>query len=194
MLKVSGKHILLLLLYSPGKTAEFNEPITGRIRIVKMMFLFDKEIKKSFFKDVDMELVSFPEFFPWNYGPFSRDVYNDIEFFINNGFIDTQLEAKEKTDMEMDEFEDWVKDYLFDDEEELLLPYVRNVECFQLKSKGVGFIKEKMYSQLSDNQKEIIIKFKERINKATPQAILRYTYLKYPEYTSKSKIKEKVLG
>jgi uncharacterized protein YwgA len=186
MLKVSGKHILLLLLYSPGKTTEFNEPITGRIRIVKMMFLFDKEIKKSFFKDVDIELVSFPEFFPWNYGPFSKDVYNDIEFFINNGFIDTQLEAKEKTDMEMDEFEDWIKDYIFDDEEELLFPYVRNVECFQLTSKGLEFFKEKMYGQLSDNQKEIIIKFKERINEATPQAILRYTYLKYPEYTSKS--------
>lgn len=194
MLKLSGKHIFLLLLYSPGKTSKFNEPLFGRIRVMKMMFLFDKEIKKKFLKDLDIEIVSFPEFFSWHYGPFSKDVYNDIEFFINNGFVDNKYSDKEKTEIELDEFKNWVEDHLFEDEEELLLPYVRNVECFQLTQKGLDFVSEKIYGQLSDNQREIIAKFKEGINKATDQAILRYTYLKYPEYTSKSKIKEKVVG
>jgi hypothetical protein len=42
MLKLSGKHILLLLLYSPGNSDHPNEPLVGRTRIIKMLFLFDK--------------------------------------------------------------------------------------------------------------------------------------------------------
>ena len=194
MLKLSGKHILLLLLYSPGKTSEINESVEGRIRVIKMMFLFGKEIKRKFLKNSPIEIVSFPEFFAWHYGPFSKDVYYDIEFFINNGFVYNKLLDSEKPEIERNEYENWIEDYLFEDEKELISPYIRNIECFQLSLKGKTFVVEKIYSQLSDNQKKIIIKFKEDINKASPQAILRYTYLKYPEYTTKSKIKEEVLG
>lgn len=192
-LKLNGKHILLLLLYSPGKSNEINEPIAGKTRIIKMMFLFKEQIKKDFIKDSNIELISFPEFFPWNYGPFSKDVYNDIEFFINNGFIeDTQL-RKEMSEIEQDEYENWAEDYLFENEKELLTN-IQNEESFRLSQRGIDFVAQKLYNHLSANQKEILRNFKKSINESSLDAILRYTYLKFPEYTTKSKIKEKVVG
>jgi len=192
-LKLNGKHILLLLLYSPGKGEEINEPITGRTRIIKMMFLFKEQIKKDFFKDSNIELVSFPEYFSWDYGPFSKDVYNDIEFFINNGFIEDSQLKKEMSEIEQDEYENWAEDYLFENEQELLAS-IQKEESFRLSQRGIDFVEQKLYKYLSANQKEILKKFKKSINESSLDAILRYTYLKFPEYTTKSKIKEKVIG
>lgn len=192
-LKLSGKHILLLLLYSPGKTDKLCEPVNGRTRIIKMMFLFKEQIEKNFFKDSNIELISFPEFFPWNYGPFSKDVYNDIEFFINNGFIEDIQLRKEMSEIEQDEYENWAEDYLFENEKELLTN-IQNEESFRLSQRGIDFVEQKLYNHLSANQKEILRNFKKSINEFSLDAILRYTYLKFPEYKTKSKIKEKVVG
>jgi len=42
------RDILLLLLYSPGVSSQVNEPIAGRTRLVKMLFLFKKELLGQF--------------------------------------------------------------------------------------------------------------------------------------------------
>lgn len=83
------------------------------------MFLFNKEIKENFIRNRKTEITSFPEFIPWKYGPFSKDVYADIEFFINNGSIDNSPLDSEMTESEINEFGDWVEDFLFIDEKEL---------------------------------------------------------------------------
>ena len=98
----------------PGIHDQINEPICGRTRIIKAMFLFDKEIKKEFLKNTELEILKFPEFIAWKFGPFSKEIYNDIEFFINNGFIeDTTLDIL-KNEVELDEFENWEDDYLLE--------------------------------------------------------------------------------
>lgn len=186
-MKISGKHILLMLIYSSGKSSKNNEPIDGRTRIIKMMFLFREEIKKDFLKDKNVELISFPEFFPWKYGPFSKDVYNDIEFFINNEFIASKILDTEMRGYEIEEYLNWIEDYAFEDEKELL-NNIQNEERYFLTAKGEEYINTKFIINITENQKDIVSKFKQRINRASLDAILRYTYLKYPEYTKKSKI------
>jgi len=42
------RDILLLLLYSPGVSSQVNERIAGRTRLVKMLFLFKKELLGQF--------------------------------------------------------------------------------------------------------------------------------------------------
>ena len=181
----NSKHILLLLLYSPGRSEEFNEPIEGRTRIIKSMFLFDKEVKKDFSRDTE---VSLAEFFPWHYGPFSKEVYSDIEFFINNGFIEDTMLDTEKSEAELDEAANWREDYVLDsDKSSDFEP--RNEERFELTTKGSDFTSEKIYSSLSENQILLLKTFKSKINSASLRSILRYVYLKYPKYTSKSKIR-----
>ena len=71
----TGKELLLSFLYSPGNGEAVNEPILGRTKLVKMMFIFEKEISKDFFKEKD---VSLPEFIPYLYGPYSAQVMDDL--------------------------------------------------------------------------------------------------------------------
>jgi hypothetical protein len=43
--KMSGKDFLLALLYCPGKDSAENEPVIGRTKLTKMVFLFEKELQ-----------------------------------------------------------------------------------------------------------------------------------------------------
>lgn len=45
-----GKDLLLAFLYAEGKGRQCNEVICGRTRLEKMMFIFEKELSKDFFK------------------------------------------------------------------------------------------------------------------------------------------------
>ncbi len=191
-LSLTSKRTLLLLLYSPGISGEFCEPIEGRTRIIKMMFLFKKEIEKELLKDKNIDSIQMPEFIPWSYGPFSKEIYDDIEFLINNYYIKEDNTNKEMHDYELKEYQYWVDDFLFEDEKELLvsLPYV---EIFELEKDGISFVKENIYSFLTNNQKIIIKKFKKSINGSSLEAILRYTYVNYPDYTKKSKIRDNII-
>ena len=192
--KLNSKKLFLLLLYSPGITENLNEPIRGRTRIVKAMFLFEEEIKKKFIKNSNIEDIEMPDFYAWDYGPFSKEVYNDIEFFINNGFIENQFLQDELSIFEFNEFLNWADDYMFDDEKGFLLNYNKEEE-FRLTDTGIKYIqKTALFESLTTNQKKILKDFKETINKASLEAILRYVYLKYPEYTKKSKIKDRIIG
>ena len=47
---MNSKDLLLSFLYSPGQTDEYNEPIVGRTKLTKMMYLFEKQIYNKFFK------------------------------------------------------------------------------------------------------------------------------------------------
>ncbi len=44
-MKLTGKKLLLLLLYSPINGKKYNVPITGRTRLMKMVFLFENTEK-----------------------------------------------------------------------------------------------------------------------------------------------------
>src|SRR5688572_9464290 len=89
------KDILLLMLYSPGNTDKVNEPITGRTRLIKMLFLFKEELWPKFRKGVDLQDEEMYNFIPWNYGPFSKDVYDDLTFFTLQKFIEISSSGEE---------------------------------------------------------------------------------------------------
>ena len=44
----SSKDLILLLLFAKGHENAANEPIRGRTRLMKMVFLFDKEVRRRF--------------------------------------------------------------------------------------------------------------------------------------------------
>ncbi len=192
-IRFSGKHILLLLLYSPGIENNINEPIKGRTRLIKMMFLFNEEVKKSFLSNTEVEIENFQEFYPWHYGPFSKEIYNDIEFFINNGFIKSTFLADSMVDFEVEELENWADSvYLEVDKDDLLID--QNEEAFSLTSKGIKFVEDKIIPILSNYQKDVLKKFKNNINESSLVSIIRYIYMKYGNYAEKSKIKDKILN
>ena len=120
----------------------------------------------------------------------SFKAFKDVDFLKNIDFVTTsyQNNADVLTYEEISEFNDYA-------EKELdTKPLEYTLEHFEISDKGVQFLQQKnKYEALSDNQKEILAAFKSRYNKAKLRDILRYVYTKYPEFTEKSVIKDKVL-
>ncbi|MCD4823059.1 MAG: hypothetical protein K8S55_00490 [Phycisphaerae bacterium] len=185
------KDILLLLLYSPGRGENSNEPITGRTRLVKMLFLFKEEALPYFKHETDIPEDEFYEFFPWNFGPFSRDVYDDLTFFTLRGFVEAN-EVEENTLPESAaEWEEWLSLSGSSISDESISEYQE--ESFRLTEKGCDFAKQ-LYETLSSPQRKLLREFKKRTSIVPLQALLQYVYENYENMTTRSTIKEQVLG
>jgi uncharacterized protein YwgA len=185
--ELSGKDFLLSLLYCPGRDNKENEPILGRTRLTKMVFLFEKEIKKEFFNDIDITL---PNFDSYNFGPFSKELFDDLSFFVSIGFIRTEetsipISNVEKKEIEMALDDDW-EDAGFEKAEQEFVELE-----YSLSPYGLKYVVENIWGILSDIQKENLKKFKQQINAISLDSLLRYVYNKYPNYTDKSIIADR---
>ncbi|MFW6155164.1 MAG: hypothetical protein ACOC95_08110 [Planctomycetota bacterium] len=185
------KDILLLLLYSPGRADEVNEPIVGKTRLVKMLFLFKEEAMHHFRRGIDIADEEFYQFFPWSFGPFSRDVYDDIEFFVLREFIESRDSDEDALPESAAEWEEWLSSSRPDSSEDSVREY--NEEVFQLTPAGAKFASD-LYQALSPGQKKLLREFKRRITNAPLRAILKYVYENYEDMTAKSEIREQILG
>lgn len=185
------KDILLLFLYSPGITTEFNEPIVGRTKLVKGLFLFKEEALDHFKKGTHITKDNFYEFFAWDFGPFSKEIYDDITFFILNNFICTRASEQESLPEAAAEWNRWVDSSGINLDDNNIWEY-QEEEFTLSEPKGITFTKE-LYNSLSDSQKKILKEFKSKIISSSLRAIIRYVYKQYPDLITKSKIKDKIL-
>ncbi|MBU1158365.1 MAG: hypothetical protein KKE24_03395 [Candidatus Thermoplasmatota archaeon] len=69
---------ILMLLFAGGRRQRYNEPIAGKTRLMKELFLFLMR-----FKDVK----GFYSFRPYKYGPYSDGAWNDFSDLIRKGLI-----------------------------------------------------------------------------------------------------------
>jgi uncharacterized protein YwgA len=186
---VSSKDFLLALLYSPANEGKLNEPITGRTKLTKMVFLFEKEIQKEFFDSVQLNL---PDFLPYNFGPFSKELFDDLKFFISIGFILTEetlipISNAGKQELNMAVDDDWADANLEEVEQE-------TVELrYKLSLQGENYVKDNVWIIFSESQKQMLMNFKKQINSISLDSLLRYVYNKYPDYAIKSMIADKYL-
>ncbi len=188
--KLKKEDLLLLFLYSEGTSKTVNEPITGRTRLVKLMFVFTKEYYQPFCKDKCLiEEVNLPDFFAWKYGPMSKDVLQDIEFFKKINFLKTEDIKEALAFEEAEELSSLTEENYLEDSEEL--EYVQ--ERYSLTDTGIKFVEQKIMPLLGDQQRVLIKELKKRFNEAPLRKILQYVYRKYPKYREKSLIKEDIL-
>ena len=185
------KDILLLLLYSPGKTGKFNEPVVGKTRLIKMLFLFKKEALQHFCQGTEISVENFYEFFPWNFGPFSSQVYDDLMFFILRGFIESSAAHQDSLPESEEEWEKWLDESGTSEIPQEIDPYEE--ETFALTEMGMRFTKQ-IYDSLSQSQQKLLKEFKARLSVAPLRAILRYVYKTYPKEIANSTIKEEILA
>ena len=186
---LTGKKFILLILYTPNKEGMFNIPIAGRTRFMKTVFLFDKEFRQDFEKDKSFEEINIPEFIPWRYGPFSRDLLNDLEFLINQLYIKVSVSNRAPIPEELDEYMYWIEDLNEFQSREY------DEEIFELtEDKGIPRATE-IWTLLSKDQEKLLIEFKDALNSAPLDRILKYVYKKYKKegYTDKSVIRKKYL-
>lgn len=183
----SRKDILLLLFYSPGLTESFNEPIEGKTRLVKMIFIFKMELFNLFKKNIDLDVEKFYEFISWNYGPFSREIYDDLTFFLLTDFIQAVKSDNDMLPESAAEWDEWFTSIGFENED---AADIYTETKYQLTTRGVKYA-EKIYNSLSETQKKILKSFKAKFLSLPPRAIIKYVYTKYPQFTDKSLIKDK---
>lgn len=185
----SSKDLLMLLLYAAGPRGEICEPIQGQTRIMKMIFLFKKEISRRFNLDQVIDEKAFPDFEAYDYGPYSASVYADLEFLVNLRFVEVVLEGEpEITEEERREFDYWTATGNVDDE--IDSQYLGRQ--FRLTPMGRKFVEAKL--MLSDEQMKVLAEFKKRCCEASLRSLLRYVYTRYGDMTVKSKIRDEVLG
>lgn len=74
------KEWILVSLYSPGTTSEFNEPINSSLRLMKILFMLgqEKEDLPNFYDAWEKYL----------YGPCDFSVYDDLSELKNEGLIE----------------------------------------------------------------------------------------------------------
>ena len=184
--KLNGADYLLLLLYLNQK-----QPIYGAIRLTKMMFLFEKEIS-PLLKSKGLDPQNLPHFIAYNFGPFSKDLYEQVELFKNIKFIQvTNIIAGEDMaevdDYEEAAFTDEMNDHGYS------LNSDGKYYKYQILTTGERYVTEKIIPLISRDTEQILSSFKRKITLLSPKQILKYVYTNYPEYAENSLIKDEVL-
>lgn len=186
----NSKDLLMLLLYAKGINGEQCEPIVGKTRLIKMVFLFDKEIRPRFNLNKAIPDSAMPNFTAYDYGPFSAQVYEDLEFLIEMGFAEASpVEDIEILEEEIREYQYWQATTKYDEE-----GGGEFQEQFHLTELGRQFVEEELLKNFSLEQLKALDEFKRRCTAADLKTLLRYVYTKYPKMITGSKIRDKVLG
>ncbi len=179
----SALDLLLALFVARGTSGNENEPIRDSTRLVKLIFLL---IKEGGFERFDEEF-GFKKDYAHNFGPWSGQVYDFVETLKQIEFLKTEDAAKQEPEEGVDDAE-WARQFPEQ-------PIRRNgtIVIFQLTDKGLNVAK-KVFGALPNDEKDRIIRIKTRFNSMPLSDLLAYVYRRYPEGTTKSKIREKVLG
>ncbi|WP_308149414.1 hypothetical protein [Spiroplasma sp. AdecLV25b] len=181
--KLKGADYLLLLLYLDNK-----KPIKSLTRLVKMMFLFNKEVVHNIKDNVKLNLL--PEFIVYNFGPFSRDVYEQVELFRSLKFIEVASNSRVE---EMGAFDNFELAASCDDDKEFEVDPLYIMYEYRIAQNGINYVEQKILP-LESNVIDLLTRFKQKITTLTIKQILYYVYNKYPNYINKSLIKDEVLG
>ncbi len=159
-----------------------------------MVFLFEKELAKYF---IDKSGHIDFNFEAYDYGPFSKNVYEAIRFLESRDIIEIFPVPLYKTNR----YEMGIDRILMGEEENQLNFHDTETyesEGYKLTTKGKKIMDspEKWFSwgNLDEEKKKALIKFKTTLINTPLTDILRYVYSKYPKYAEKSVIYEKLFS
>lgn len=181
MVKIAGKALILLLLYAPTKC---NEKIEGHTCLQKMVFLFEKEVCPKFKKDALFSEEDLPRFKPSRYGPFSRQVFDDLEFLIGLDFVKAIDSEEQAEAAEYEEYKQWVDETGIGQAGSDNKVLVYEKKAFVLSDIGKKFVEEMLWPLLNDAQRQAIVALKENCIGTSINSILHYIQTKYPEFVT----------
>ena len=186
MKSLDSKSLLLCMIAIQGD--DITGEIGGITRLQKLIFLLEKEYGIQS-KDDRFEFTAYKA------GPYSSNLYDDLEFLENIGHLKSEIVGEavqeEVTEIDALNFED-----LISAESDLGVGFADNYleRSFKLTDQGREKVKELMQDQTYGTIFEGIRRIKSKYGNYSLQDILYYVYSKYPEMTTESQIKDKVLG
>lgn len=138
--------------------AEDNEPIMGKTRLQKIIFLFQQEILKEKKKDLGYDFI------PYNFGPYSSTLQSDVEELTNDDFL--------KVDAHQGLNGKYIYHYTITDKGQEL------AEALITESKYAKFRLNGPYNLLK--------KIKIEANRDDLDSLLKRVYSEHPEYAKNS--------
>ena len=176
--KMNRKDIILLFLYAPGISGEKAVPIKGITRFTKLLFLL-----KAIY-NIDKEVKNYYSFEPYKLGPFTDELYDDLEFLENVHLIEVKIRefVEESETLEKGEI---LYDLLVDADVDALSSDSYNEYEYRLTNKGREMAEE-IHNTIAPSARESIHCVKREFGSLPLTEILRYIYRKYPEMAKKS--------
>ncbi|CCE76642.1 hypothetical protein [Clavibacter nebraskensis] len=168
--------LVVLLL---GVKAANSQPgeIQGVTRLEKLIFLIERETNSKDWLDEDAK------FEPYNFGPFSQRVYQAVDTLSAAGLVtDSAL-------LSQDESDSWEKRHGIDDV--ATNSYVSR--DFKLTERGWKYF-DALSKELPQNAIRELEEFKSRFASIPLRQLVRYVYQRYDSFTTKSVIREDILG
>ena len=145
--RLSRVDILLMLLLAGGTNNTENEPIVGKTRLQKELFLAQKVLK-------DHHISRPYSFRPYHYGPFCKDVYNDIEWLKSEGLVEEKREES----------------------------VAGIVRVFRLTQSGLDQTRDLIRLQDLEDSFRLIRGIKKEYNSMSVIDLVELTHREYPEY------------
>jgi uncharacterized protein len=165
-----GADLVLLLLAAPTHVANVRDRMNGITRLEKLLYLADRET------DIQSSIIEPLGFQPYNYGPFSRDVYEAVDILEKTGLIDEKrttdgsgLDSLEEADASPE-----VTDYA--------------ERRFNLTDNGRA-VANLLAGKHPDAVKSLS-KIKEQYGNMSLRQLIRYVYTRYPESAVNSLIRD----
>jgi hypothetical protein len=188
MSEISPRHMVLLLL-GVGPEGELAEGIGGITRLQKFLYLLEKEAGLK-------PTGSGFEFVAYKAGPYSSRLYDDLEFLENLGLVESEVAAEatpaEAAEVDLLNFED-----LMGDSEgsapDTLASDAYEERRFRISDEGAKRVEDLIESGAYQPEIDGIRKIKRKYGNYSLSDLLYYVYTKYPEMTTESEIKDKVL-
>jgi len=163
-----------------------DEELSGIVRLQKMLFLLEKEAK------VRELLRAGYDFEAYRFGPYSREVYDDLEFLENLGLIRTRPSESESEVAEESEEDILLTDYSLSRAE--TSEFGRHSErTFALTREGSAKLKEiigKLAARGVDAEalQRKTRQIREKYDRVPLYRLIRYVYKKYPDFARNSEL------
>jgi len=183
--KIDSKSLILCMIGLSDN--EIKGELGGITRLQKLLFLLEKEAGIKSSGDAF-------HFEAYKAGPYSPKLYDDLEFLENLGFLKSE-EIGESTTEEAAELDALNFDDLIGDSDEPRGTADTYIErSFALTEQGRKKIEALLQNDTYKPFVEGIRKIKSKFGNYSLNDLLYYVYTKYPEMTTNSEIKDKVLG
>ena len=187
VLNTISRRDLVLMLIGIDSVGEVEGSIGGITRLQKFLFLLEKE----FGLEASGDGFSFTAY---KAGPYSSKLYDDLELLENLGKLESSIEG-EATDAEAAEVELLDFDELMGNESEEGPGAADAFEerKFSLTDNGLEYVQALISGGDFEPVEDAIRKMKSKYGAHSLNDLLFYVYDKYPEMTTESEIKDKVL-
>ena len=150
--EINRMDILRILLFAEGSEGIINEPIDGKTRLQKELFLSHQMLKTQ---EPSNDISRPYSFRPYRYGPYCKEIYNDIE---------------------------WLKRKDIVEEDIVSTAYGGIVRRFRLTSKGVQETRQMIQERGLESQYNIIKEVKRRFNAMSVVELVEFTHREFADY------------